>query len=462
MKGPEIIWQPTNRQAVALASGADQLFFGGARGGGKSDFLIFDWLSHAEQEGPVAGIMVRRTYDELQEIEARCQMIMPRLGLTYSASERTWRHSNGSYLRLRYLETIADASRYQGHEYQWAGVDEAGNYPSSQVVDLLNGCLRTKRKRQRCLLRLSGNPGGPGHGWLKARFITGNQPEMVHWCPETGVSRVFVPSRLEDNPHIQDADSYRARLAGAGPAHLVRAWLLGDWDVLPNGGILRPDEIRQGKPPPREQMRIYFAIDPAARAKDKTGGNPDNSCIAVVGVDPERNLWLLDMWAEAVSSSAVWDQLSIMMRRYDPEMVWLEGGPIGAAVLPLWEDAQRRAGTYWPIKEVSHMGDKVGKAQPLAAAIDRGLVYADKTAAWYPAFRDEATVFDGSDDRKDDRVDAVGIVARMLRQTMAGEPESAAKAMLPPRSRAGLGIDDQLTARKPSTGGLVGRSAFRR
>lgn len=84
------------------------------------------------------------------------------------------------------------------------------------------------------------------------------------------------------------------------------------------------------------------------------------------------------------------------------------------------------------------MGDKVGKAQAMAAAIDQGLVSADKTAEWWAAFRDECTVFDGSDDRHDDQVDGAGIVFRGLRMVMAGSPPVVPPVEPPERSRQAM------------------------
>jgi predicted phage terminase large subunit-like protein len=457
---PAIIWRPTARQAVALAQPISDLFFGGGRGGGKSDFLLLDWFSHAEQQGPVAGIMLRRTLPELEEIEHRALGLFPRLGLDWKAADRTWAHPNGSFLRLRYLETVADASRYQGHQYQWIGIDEAGNYPNSAVCDLLRGCLRTTKPGQDCLLRLTGNPGGAGHGWLKARYVTPSAPE-VPFVDADGQERVYIPSLLSDNPHIQDAENYRRQLAQSGPPHLVRAWLHGDWDVLPNGGILLPGKIVDRKPVDRERMRIYIGIDPACTDKDKTAGDPDYTAIAVVGVDESRDLHILEVWRGQVSTLTAWNRLRGMMFEYQPEVCWVEGGPIGGAVLPFWKEAQDREKTWWTIKEVSHAGDKVGKAQALSAVVERGLVSADYRADWWPALRDEMTVFDGSKNRKDDQVDALAIVARELRKMTPADPAPAARAIVPARSTKGLGTWEDLSAVAGKTrGGLAQRSAF--
>ena len=79
--------------------------------------------------------------------------------------------------------------------------------------------------------RATGNPGGPGHQWVKARYIDpaplGNQ--VIH-DPVTGLDRIFIPSKVDNNPFI-DAESYKQRLRSSGSKELVQAWLDGDWCV---------------------------------------------------------------------------------------------------------------------------------------------------------------------------------------------------------------------------------------
>jgi hypothetical protein len=80
-------------------------------------------------------------------------------------------------------------------------------------------------------LRATGNPGGPGHQWVRQRYIDpaplGNR--IIH-DPVTGLERVFIPSKVDNNQHI-DVEAYKQRLRASGSKELVRAWLDGDWSV---------------------------------------------------------------------------------------------------------------------------------------------------------------------------------------------------------------------------------------
>jgi hypothetical protein len=80
-------------------------------------------------------------------------------------------------------------------------------------------------------LRATGNPGGPGHQWVKARYIDpaplGNH---IIRDPVTGLERVFIPSKVDNNQYI-DVEAYKQRLRASGSKELVAAWLDGDWNV---------------------------------------------------------------------------------------------------------------------------------------------------------------------------------------------------------------------------------------
>jgi hypothetical protein len=79
--------------------------------------------------------------------------------------------------------------------------------------------------------RATGNPGGPGHQWVKARYIDpaplGNR---IIRDEQTGLKRVFIPSKVDNNRHI-DVEAYKQNLRASGSKELVSAWLDGDWSV---------------------------------------------------------------------------------------------------------------------------------------------------------------------------------------------------------------------------------------
>ena len=105
-------------QMALLECSVFEVFFGGARGGGKTDGMLGEWANHADRYGKDAiGLMLRRTRTELIETIERSRAIYSLLGWKYNETEKMWRATNGARLRFAYLERDADADQYQGHSY---------------------------------------------------------------------------------------------------------------------------------------------------------------------------------------------------------------------------------------------------------------------------------------------------------------------------------------------------------
>jgi len=260
------MWTPQpGPQADAIsADWCEELFFGGARGGGKSEYLIGDYLQDVPTYGADwTGIFIRRTYPELEEVIRRTKTAFPETGAEWSVQAKEWTWPNGAVLKMRYLESVDDASRYQGHEYSWIGWDELTQWPTLEAYRMLKACLRGKAKTKR--IRASGNPGGPGHTEVKRYFIdpapTGYQ---VIEDPETHSTRKYIPSRVTDNKILLAQDPhYIDRLRGVGSPELVKAWLDGEWNILIGAYFT---EFRLGqhviKPfPIPKHWAVYFGFD---------------------------------------------------------------------------------------------------------------------------------------------------------------------------------------------------------
>ena len=254
--------QPGPQTEAITADWCDELFYGGAAGGGKSDFLLGDFL----QDVPTysrhwQGVLFRRTYNELEELIRRSREIFPASGAVWHEQAKTWTWPNGASLRMRYIERDADATRYQGHQYTWIGWDELTQWPSDYGYRFLRARLRSAHGVATKRIRAAANPGGVGHHWVKAYFV---DPAPGGYVPVddsvTKSKRMFIPAKLRDNTILLSADpTYGDRLRGLASDAMVRAWLEGDWTVIEGAyfdcwryelHVLEPFEI------PREWARF--------------------------------------------------------------------------------------------------------------------------------------------------------------------------------------------------------------
>lgn len=236
----QIVWEPqAGPQTALVRCPVFEVFFGGARGGGKSDGVLGEWVCHSDVWGAAAsGLMVRRTLRDLEDTIKRSRMIYGPLGAKFNESDKVWRFPNGSEFKFRYLDSDEDADHYQGHSYTRVYIEEIGQFASPVPIFKLMATLRSGTGAT-CGFRATGNPGGPGHSWVRARYI---DPAPQGWKvidtefknPFTGASftrdRVFIPSKLSDNKYL--GDEYVANLQMAGSEKLVRAWLEGDWSII--------------------------------------------------------------------------------------------------------------------------------------------------------------------------------------------------------------------------------------
>jgi hypothetical protein len=245
-------WEPQpGPQSLAVAAQfVTEIMFGGARGGGKSDYLLGDYLQDIDLGAKWAGIIFRRSYPELEELIKRAKEIYPAYGGTWRAADKMFVFPSGATLKMRHVDTEDDCEKYQGHQYAWIGWDELTNWPNLNSYKKLKACLRSAAGVPFKRIRCSANPGGVGHHAVKAYFVdhcpTGMEliesTEVIDvFDPTTGTiskqpwttTRMYIPSKVQDNKILMTNDpGYIARLHEIGSPELVKAWLDGDWNVI--------------------------------------------------------------------------------------------------------------------------------------------------------------------------------------------------------------------------------------
>ena len=213
-----------------------EALFGGSAGGGKSDALLMGAAQFVHVPG-FAALILRRTFQDLSlpgAIMDRAISWWKPMGVAWNGERKTFTFPSGATITFGYMQHEFDHLQYQGSEVQYCGWDELTQFPRESQYRYVS-LSRVRRKANvpvppRALS--ASNPGGPGHGWVRDRFI--GDPAAGILAPHP-----YLPSRISDNPSI-DRETYIEGLRDLHPT--VRAQLLdGDWRARDPGDYFRAE-----------------------------------------------------------------------------------------------------------------------------------------------------------------------------------------------------------------------------
>ena len=226
-----VIFSPNEGpQTEFLAAGETDVLYGGAAGGGKSYAMLVDPLRYAHRAAHRA-LIIRRSMPELRELIDKSRELYPKAfpGCKYREVEKLWNFPSGAKIEFGFLERDADVYRYQGQAYSWIGFDEITHLPTEFPWNYLASRLRTTDSEITPYMRCTANPGGVGAHWVKKRYIDPNEPNESFKGAD-GLSRKFIPARLEDNPFLAEDGRYEQMLKALPPTQRKQL-LEGNWDV---------------------------------------------------------------------------------------------------------------------------------------------------------------------------------------------------------------------------------------
>lgn len=221
-------------QTQCLESEADEVFFGGSAGGGKSALLCGTAVDDHDR-----AIIFRKEYPQIKGLEDEvAKLIGTRAG--YNAQDKIWRLPNGNVLEFGSVPHEHDVEKYQGRAHSLKGFDEITHFSESQYRFLIGWC-RSTNPNQRCRVIATGNPPTTPEGywvvkywaaWLDPTHPNPAEPGELRWyttingkdveCDGPDAvevngrmvkprSRTFIPAKLEDNPDLM-ATGYAAVL----------------------------------------------------------------------------------------------------------------------------------------------------------------------------------------------------------------------------------------------------------
>lgn len=239
-----IEWTPTARQSdfLSLPDEIFEAFYGGAAGGGKSDTLLFLPLVRKFIEHPrFKGLLLRRTFPELEkELIQRSLYWYKLAGGSYNSQKHFWTFPSGAIIQFGYCEHDNDVRQYDSAEYSYIGFDELTSFTYWMYSYIaFTRCRAPGGTSLPSIIRSGSNPGNVGHAWAKDRFVnpckTGYKiiEREILVRGEKKVSRcIFIPSRVDDNPHtLKTNPNYIVNLSML-PAAEREAKLEGNWDAF--------------------------------------------------------------------------------------------------------------------------------------------------------------------------------------------------------------------------------------
>jgi phage terminase large subunit-like protein len=297
-------------------------------------------------------------------------------------------------------------------------------------------------------MRAASNPGGPGHSWVKGRFIescsgsreTSGDARAVADAARTPTSsattgRVFIPATIADNPHL-DADEYRRSLAHL-PSVLRQRLERGDWSIHEAGLIqhqwLRYYAIRgqildlldaAGNPlahVDERACRRFATVDPAGTSADRAAerrGRPASWSVIQVWDQPRARelssmLILRHVKRERVGFDGLCSLLRHTYRTWRPQKIWIENEKLGQAAC----DVLRRE---LPIACIGTLGrDKLTRAAPLIVKLERGEIFLPRVEnSWLMDLETEWLTWSGLEDEPADQIDAAAYAVQVVEKGM--------------------------------------------
>ena len=304
-------WVPQSvPQWQALLSRADEVFYGGAAGGGKSD-LILGMAGELHQRS----IIFRRVFPNLRAMIDRSREIYNPDGTahgkdSYNESLHVWHLADERMVEFGAMQYEKDKTNFQGRPHDFIGLDEITELTESQYIFVCAWNRSTdpgQRKRVVC----TGNPPTDEDGdWVKRRWaawldVDHPKPaasgELRYYATIAGVekefpnadpvehegetiyprSRTFILALLKDNPFYAH-DSHYISVLQSLPEPLRSQLLHADFSAgakMDEWQVIDPAHVRLAQRRWIERERPD--MQPTGAGLDPSRGGDDKTVLAL-------------------------------------------------------------------------------------------------------------------------------------------------------------------------------------
>lgn len=229
-----IIWKPQPKQELALERMEDEILYGGARGGGKTDtgqaFLMYN-IHHPKYRA----LVIRKNADDLKDWIDRAKRMYAGTGAIFTGNPGVIRFPGGAIIRTGHLNDEDSYMKYQGQEFQNILIEELSQIArESDYVKLIGSCRSTVSDLKPQVFCTT-NADDPGIEWIRDRWGIPEVPDFDRVYTKTtpeGKTLCFIPAKLEDNPFLMERDpnyvNYLESLKTINP-ELYESWRHGNW-----------------------------------------------------------------------------------------------------------------------------------------------------------------------------------------------------------------------------------------
>lgn len=294
-------WVPNpGPQFDAYFCEADELFYGGQAGGGKSDLLLGLAINEHDRS-----LILRHTGKEARGLADRLMSIVGE-GSDIRGAYGEW-YVNGRFIETGGCEIEEDKQKYKGRPHSLKGFDEISDFTETQYRFII-AWNRSSKAGQRCRVVATGNPPTKPEGlwvlkywgpWLDPQHPNPARPGELRWYTTIGGkdtevdgpgphsiegeskpvyarSRTYIPAKLEDNPD-QNNKEYQATL-DALPDEYRAAYRDGQFSValrddafqcIPSAWVYAAQERWTSRPPANVPM-CSMGVDVAQGGPDQT------------------------------------------------------------------------------------------------------------------------------------------------------------------------------------------------
>lgn len=267
----KVIWQPipNSSQALALDTRCDETLFTGTRGPGKTDTQLARFRRRVGMGygSYWKGVIFDQEYKGLDDIILKSHRMFEGYndGAKFhrSKSDYKWTWPTGEELLFREFKDHKTYSKYHGQEFAYIGWNELTKWPTADCYELMQSCNRSsfvpahhpQKDRNGNMFILpempleifsTTNSSGPGHNWVRRRFINHGYGRVVKhtdmvFNPRTKVEEAITRSQVAIfgtwRENIYLSPKYIQQLMNNSDPMLRRAWLLGDWDIVTGGAF---------------------------------------------------------------------------------------------------------------------------------------------------------------------------------------------------------------------------------